>query len=106
MSINFDPRAQVDVEIAIDELREWRATAAERFVDRLDKAIATLERMPHFAPPYEPPNPAFAEMRVYPIRNDFGYEVFYQPTTDGIRVLRVLHGSRNIAAIFDPDPSD
>lgn len=32
------------------------------------------------------------------------HAVYYQPTTDGILVVRVLHTSHNVAAIFRPDP--
>ena len=104
MSIAFAPRALVDIELAIDDLRDWRAGAAERFVERLHSTLARLEFLPHTGTRYEPPNPALAEMRASPVRRDYGYTVFYQPTADGMRVLRVLHGSRNVAAIFAPDP--
>jgi plasmid stabilization system protein ParE len=104
MSIDVQPRAQSDIEIAVDELRGWRVGAAERLVDRLDDALATLERLPHFSARYGATDPALAELRVYPIPRDYGYLVFYLPTGDGIAVVRVLHHSRNIAAIFNPDP--
>ena len=104
MSIDVQPRAQSDIEIAVDELRGWRAGAAERFVNRLDDALSTLERFPHLAARYEATDPALAELRVYPIPRDYGYLVFYLPTADGIAVVRVLHHSRNIDAIFNPDP--
>lgn len=32
------------------------------------------------------------------------YAVYYQPTADGILVVRVLHTSHHVAAIFRPDP--
>jgi toxin ParE1/3/4 len=41
-----------------------------------------------------------ADLRSFSAGN---YVIFFQPITDGIQVVRVLHGSRDIAAIFDVD---
>jgi toxin ParE1/3/4 len=41
-----------------------------------------------------------ADPRSFLVRN---YVIFFQPITDGIQVVRVLHGSRDIAATFDVD---
>jgi toxin ParE1/3/4 len=103
MSIDVAPRAQSDIEMAIDELGRWRAFAGDRFLDRLHAALTRLEQLPYIAGRYEPTNPAFPDLRVYTIRKDYGYIVYYVPAADGIVVVRVLHGSRNLAAIFGGD---
>jgi len=100
MSIDVQPRAQSDIEVAVDELGCWRASAGHRFLDRLHEALTRLEQLPYIAGQYEPTNPAFPDLRVYTIKKDYGYIVYYVPTADGIAVIRVLHGSRNVAAIF------
>lgn len=38
-------------------------------------------------------------MRSFPIGR---YVVFYMPLEDGIDVIRVLHGARDIEAVFNP----
>ena len=38
------------------------------------------------------------QMRSFPVGR---YIIFYQATTDGIEVLRVLHGSRDVPGAFD-----
>jgi toxin ParE1/3/4 len=103
MSIDFQPRALSDIEMAVDELSQWQSTAGRRFVDRLNDTLSRLELFPLLAGKQEPTSPRFPELRVWLIRNDFGYVVFYVPTGDGISVIRVLHGSRNFAAIFGDD---
>jgi toxin ParE1/3/4 len=37
-------------------------------------------------------------LRGFPIGN---YVIFYQPANDGIEVIRVLHGARDIPELFD-----
>ena len=38
-----------------------------------------------------------AELRSFPEGN---YVIFYQPVPDGVRIIRVLHGARDVDAIF------
>jgi toxin ParE1/3/4 len=42
-----------------------------------------------------------AELRSFPVGR---YVVFYMPLDDGVDVIRVLHGSRDIDAIFRAQP--
>ena len=100
MSIVIQSRARVDIELAADELRDWKATSADVFVARLNQTLATLERLPFSAGRYEPQNPAFPGLRVQVIRKDYGYVVLYLPTDEGISVVRVLHGAQNIPAVL------
>ena len=39
----------------------------------------------------------------WPVSN---YLVFYRPRPDGIELLRVLHGARDLEALFEHDPED
>ncbi len=104
MSIDFQPRSLSDIELAVDDLNLWRAYAGKRFLERLKETLLRLEHFPLLAGKHEPTSPIFPELRVSVIRKDFGYIVFYAPSNDGIIVIRVLHGSRNIDAIFGGDP--
>jgi plasmid stabilization system protein ParE len=104
MSIEIQPRAAVDIEIAADELERWRAGAETRFIARLNDALARLERLPDLAARHEPESALFPGLREYLIPRDYGYLVFYLPTDEGVSVVRVLHRSRNLPAIFNPDP--
>ena len=48
-------------------------------------------------------NPALAGLRVWSIRKFENYLIFYRPVPDGIEVVRVLHGSRDIDTILEGD---
>ncbi len=41
-----------------------------------------------------------AELRSFP---EGSYIVFYEPMADGVRIIRVLHGARDVDAIFAED---
>ena len=86
------PRARHDLK------RLWRYIAeeaspsqAETFLKRLDGALSDLAAMPYNAPAQPQLGP---EIRRFVFRRR--YLVFYRPTSDGIEVIRVLHGARDI----------
>ena len=38
------------------------------------------------------------KLRSFPVGN---YVIFYQPISDGVEIVRVLHGSRDIESLFE-----
>lgn len=90
--IDRRPRAQRDVVdiwlyIAGDDGR-----AADHTIDRFDSALTVLSRNPQAGrnrPELAP------DLRSFPVGN---YVLFYRPTTDGIELVRVLSGYRDIDA--------
>jgi toxin ParE1/3/4 len=59
-----------------------------------------LASMPGMGARYEPDEPLYAEIRYCPITRHRNHLVFYRPIPDGIEVLRVLHGAREIPNIL------
>jgi plasmid stabilization system protein ParE len=105
MSVVYATAALADLDVIEDDLRfAGGDTLIQLFHQRLSRALTLHERLPLAAPQYQPPNPQLPGLRYFPIRRFTSYAVFYQPIIDGIRVIRILHTSRNIAAIFDPSP--
>jgi toxin ParE1/3/4 len=73
---------------------------AIRFLRAADTTFAQLAGMPGIGTRYEPHEPLFAGLRYFPIARHRKHLVFYRPITDGIEVLRVLHGARDIHNIL------
>ena len=48
-------------------------------------------------------NPRLADIRMSPVPDFSRYLIFYQHSDDEIRVLRVLHSSRDIASLFSSE---
>jgi toxin ParE1/3/4 len=75
--------------------------AAERFVAAVKRSLERLRKMPAIGSPCEFLNPVWAGLRRWPIIGFSDYLVFYRYRASDIEIVRVLHGARDIAAIFE-----
>ncbi len=88
---------------AIAYLAERSEQAARRFRVQTEATFGRLAASPEIGTRYEPEDPAYAELRYFPIAKFPKYLAFYRPVPDGIEVVRVLHGARDIASILEND---
>ena len=88
------PQAYLDVfEIAVF-IAQDNVEASDRFLDTLASKLELLSRSPKVG---RVRDELAAGLRSLP----FGtYVIFYKPIRGGIEVVRVLHGSRDIPALF------
>jgi toxin ParE1/3/4 len=94
------PRARTDlVEIAA-AIGERSEDAAYRFLRAAAEAFGKLAEFPGMGARREARDPKLVGLRSWPITGFRNYLVFYTPTRRGIRVLRVLHGARDLRRIF------
>jgi toxin ParE1/3/4 len=97
-SVSRRPLAALDILDIWDHIADDNMTAADRWVDELDKAFGTLATQPTMgrARPELAP-----DLRSFP----FGrYVIFYMPRSDGIDVVRVLHSARDIDGLLPGEP--
>lgn len=88
------PLAAADVLEIWDYIAEVSIEQADRWVDRLDEKLGLIARQPLMG---RVRDELAVDIRSFP----FGrYVIFYVPIEDGIDVVRVLHGARDIDAIF------
>ena len=91
------PLAEADILEIWDYIADDSLAAADRWVDRLDEQFRLLAAQPMMGRARDELAPG---VRSFP----FGrYVVFYLPLDDGIDVVRVLHGARDIDAVFNPE---
>jgi toxin ParE1/3/4 len=76
------------------------AEAAIRFLEAFDRTVEFLQRSPLIGEICPYPNPLFEGTRVWRIQKFKTYLVFYRVLSDAMEVVRVLHGSRDMGAIF------
>jgi toxin ParE1/3/4 len=85
---------------------------AKRFFAQSEATFARLANMLGIGSGYENDHPALAGVRFSPVFRFRKYLVFYRPVADGIEIVRVLHGARDVASVLteqfgaDPDQSD
>jgi toxin ParE1/3/4 len=98
------PRALHDLDDAAASIQQRGSPQrAIRFLQAADSTLATLAGMPGLGVEYEPDEPVYTGLRFFPIARHRNYIVFYRPLPDGVEVLRVLHGARDLHSILAED---
>jgi len=93
------PRAAEDIAAVWDFIADDNPDAADHWVDQLDTQLRLLATQPLMGRARDELAPG---IRSFP----FGrYLVFYLPISDGIDVVRVLHGTRDVDTAFGEDTS-
>jgi toxin ParE1/3/4 len=89
------PQAETDILEIWDYIADDSMVEADRWVDRLDEKFALWATQPMMGRSRDELAPGVRSLA-------FGrYVVFYEPLPDGIDVVRVLHGTRDIDANFE-----
>ena len=99
-------------EAARDDRREITAFTVERFGigqarrlrDHFHTTLNSLAESPLIGRTNEELDPPGRSFRYFVVIKSF--IIVYEPTDDGIRVARLLHGARNLAAELDRDAGD
>jgi len=85
-------------------LQEAGLEVALRFVDNAERAFEQLAAMPRVGPLLGLDELPYEDIRRWHIDGFDRLIVLYRETADGIDVIRVLHTSRNIAALLRDSP--
>lgn len=91
-------------EITSYTVERFSVQQARRLRDRFQTTLSVLAESPligHTNEELDPPGRAF---RYHVVMKRF--IIVYAPMADGIQVVRILHGARNIAAELEQDPRD
>jgi toxin ParE1/3/4 len=89
------------VEIYVHYAREAGVGVADRFYAEAEAAFRRLVSMPGLGTRFGATDPAFGDLRYFPLASRFKmYLVFYRPIANGIDIIRVLHGARDIHGIL------
>jgi toxin ParE1/3/4 len=66
---------------------------AERFLRQAEASFTDLARQPKMGAPLNLRNPDLANIRKWRVKGFDNHLVFYEPRSDGISVVRVLHAA-------------
>lgn len=80
--------------------REAGFGIAQRFFAQAEATFTRLAGMSGMGTRYEHDHPALAGLRFFPVSHFRKHFVFYRSVADGIEVIRVLHGARDIHSIL------
>lgn len=88
--------ARIDIVEVWEYIAEDSEIRADAFIDRLDEQLALLALQPRLG---RPRNELITGLRSFPFNP---YVIFYEVLPDGIGIVRVLHGARDVDAQFHP----
>lgn len=88
------PEARKDIKDIYRYIAKDNPAAAGRLRDALYEKFRMLSRQPLIG---EACDELFPGLRNFPVGN---YVIFYTPTDRGVRIVRVIHGARDIEALF------
>jgi toxin ParE1/3/4 len=90
------PQAEADLIEIWTYIAQDSPTRADKLLDEIDEKSQTLAQSPFIGKARDELRP---KIRSFPIGS---YVLFYQPIEEGIEIIRVLHGARDIEALFNP----
>ncbi len=92
-----------------DVLRQFRyyllekaaPAIAQRFLDAVESKLDRLRRMPDMGTPKKLAHPVLAGLRSAPVPGFASMRVYYIHLNNELRIVRVLHGKRDIDSLFE-----
>ena len=98
----FSEAARIDRrEITARTVKRFGIAQARRLRDRFQVALSSLAQSPLIGHTNEELDPPGHTFRYSVLMKSF--IIVYEPTDDGIRVARLLHGARHLAADLNTD---
>ena len=99
-SIFKSPQAYSDLIDIASYIAQDSIEASDRFLNAAQATFEKLASSPQIGAICPFRHPLAMGIRVWPIQRFKRYLVFYRPESNGINVIRVLHGARDWQSIF------
>lgn len=97
-------RAEADIDEIADTIARRNLAAGRGFYDAILADLQQLSAMPRMGARRRAKTPTLKGLRSWPVGGYRNYLIFYFPIDNGIDVLRVLHGAREVDRIIDSGP--
>ena len=88
--------AEQDLQDACDYLATASPEVVTRFLESLEETLTILLEHPEVGKPRESAEARVRGIRSWAVRDFTSYLIFYAVTADGIRIVRLLHGARDL----------
>jgi toxin ParE1/3/4 len=91
------PRASADLSDIWEFIAEDSVARADMFIDRIDAKFRALAAQPLMGRERPELAPGLRSLSMAP------YVIFYEPFAEGVTIVRVIHGARDVRAEFEGD---
>jgi toxin ParE1/3/4 len=95
------PKAEEDVIEIASYIGADSPAAADRFADAFERACELLVSMPELGHLQAFAHPELEGLRSFPVKGFEKYLVFYRIAPPVLEIVRVLHGARDLPALFE-----
>jgi toxin ParE1/3/4 len=92
--------ADDDLSDAFNYIARDSLDAAKRFLDAVRQDAQRLTEMPGIGALRDFARPDLKDVRSWPVSGFRNFLIFYRPIDDGIEVIRVVHGARDLDRLF------
>jgi toxin ParE1/3/4 len=99
--VDIRPLAYVDLAEISEYIARDRPASARRFLFAAEDTFAWLAKKPAVGMPCDFEHRFATDIRWWRVKGFKNYLIFYRPIDRGVEVVRVLHGARDIASIFE-----
>ena len=100
MTFVVRPKARRDIQDVADYIAADNLEASDRFIDEAYSAFEALASMPMMGSARRFRREGLKGLRLWRIQGFEKYLVVYRPWPDGVEVIRVLHGARNLERLM------
>ncbi|MGB9406696.1 MAG: type II toxin-antitoxin system RelE/ParE family toxin [Terracidiphilus sp.] len=95
-------RARRDILLNAEYLEEHGGMeTAQRFLDATQMTFETLARMPKMGILCTFSSPALRRLRRWPVKGFENWLIFYLPRRNGVEIVHLIHGARDIESLFE-----
>lgn len=99
-------KAQEDIDEITNFIAQDNFEKSVLFFESVETTCDLLSTMPDMGSLRHFHKPRFINLRMFPVKNFENYLIFYQSSEEELLIVRVLHGARDIAALFKEDESN
>lgn len=100
-TIVIRPQAVRDLTMQARYIARTRPKVAVRLFTAAARTMSRLAGAPLMAAAWESENPGLRRLRFSPIRGFRNHLIFYLPLKDGIDVVRVIRGTRDLQSLLE-----
>jgi len=102
-NFTVSPEAREDLDEIHAYISEDDLEAADRVLEAALSTFATLAGMPGMGRPRTFKHSELSGLRSFRIDGFRNYLIFYRVVSDGVEIVRVLHGARDLDVLFSDD---
>lgn len=96
----FGPRARLDVVELAAYIGSDNVAAANEFLDACQATFEFLAESPQLGAVYPTKNGRLVDLRAFRVKGFPNHLAFYLERVTGIEIVRVVHGARDLDAVF------